>query len=209
MPLSSKEKSARFRERIKKDPEAWEAHLAKRKESYERRKREGRIGRPLISQLSRTEKEKVRQQWKQYQRKYRERKKATEESLRNLDSAATAPVELPPNADGQNARISVDVRQPDVRRSGEPPVNGTLAIHRVFSTEPGNITYWEVSCSCTRPHICQHHKTTAVNSRTDRPSAGVQDGTDLNKFILVKYEGQPLVGQVLQINGEEVEVCHI
>lgn len=33
---------------------------------------------------------------------------------------------------------------------------------------------------------------------------------DLNgKFILVKYEGRPFVGQVLQVFGDEIEVSHM
>ena len=87
-----------------------------------------------------------------------------------------------------------------------PPVKGTMAIHQVISTEPGNIMHREISCFCNRPHICQCHNTTRVNLQTAGTQASAQDD-DLNgKFILVKYEGRPLVGQVLQVIGDEIEV---
>lgn len=49
--------------------------------SYQRRKREGKIVKAPISQLPTTEQEKVRQHWKQYQRRHRERKRAMEEMV--------------------------------------------------------------------------------------------------------------------------------
>lgn len=75
---------------------------------------------PPISQLSRTEQEKVRQQWKQDQRKHRERKRAMEEILNFIpESMDTTPVELLaelqpnlPNIDRENI-FNVDVEQPE------------------------------------------------------------------------------------------------
>lgn len=78
-----------------------------------------------ISQLFRTEQEKVRQQWKQDQRKHRERKRAMEEIL-NFTAVPMdiTPVELRaelqpnlPNTDRENI-VSVDVEQP--RASSTP-----------------------------------------------------------------------------------------
>ena len=55
-------------------------------------------------------------------------------------------------------------------------------------------------------HICQCHNTTTLNLQTAGTQVSAQDD-DLNgKFILVKYEGQPFVGQVLQVIGDEIEV---
>ena len=55
-------------------------------------------------------------------------------------------------------------------------------------------------------HICQCHNTTTLNLQTAGTQASAQDD-DLNgKFILVKYERRPLVGQVLQVIGDEIEV---
>lgn len=46
-----------------------------------------------------------------------------------------------------------------------------------------------------------------VSLKTISTQASVQDDHDLiGKLILVKYEGQPLVGQVLQVIGDEIEV---
>ena len=75
-----------------------------------------------------------------------------------------------------------------------------------FGDEPGNIMHREISCFCNGPHICQCHYTTMVNLQTAGIQASAQDD-DLNgKFILVKYEGRPFVGQVLQVIGDEIEV---
>ncbi|KAJ8367408.1 hypothetical protein AAFF_G00318110 [Aldrovandia affinis] len=125
MALTVKEKAARHRQRIQNDPAAREAYLAKRKESYQRRRREGKIVKPRISQLSRKEQEKLKQQWKQDQRKHRERRRATEEILNftpeSLDTTPTEPPAEPqpnpPNTDRENI-VSVDVMQP--RASSTP-----------------------------------------------------------------------------------------
>lgn len=109
------------------------------------------------------------------------------------------------------------VSEEDIRRFDEavpevvPPVKGTLAMHQVISTEPGKIMHREISCFCSRPHICQCHNPTTVNLRTANTQASAQasaqDDNDLNgKFIVVKYEGRPFVGQVLQVIGDETEV---
>lgn len=46
-----------------------------------------------------------------------------------------------------------------------------------------------------------------VNLRTANIQASAQDDNGLNgKFILVKYEGRPFVGKVLQVIGDETEV---
>lgn len=105
------------------------------------------------------------------------------------------------------------VSEEEIRRFDEavpevvPPVKGTLAMHQVISTEPGKIMHREISCFCSRPHICQCHNPTMVNLRTANIQASAQDDNGLNgKFILVKYEGRPFVGQVLQVIGDETEV---
>lgn len=123
------------------------------------------------------------------------------------------------------------VTMEDIKRFDEavpdvvPPVKGTLAIHQVISTEPGKVIHREISCFCSRPRICQCHNPIMVNLQTTQAStqASVQanaqasahesaqesthESSHLNgKFIVVNYEGQPFVGQVLQVVGEEIEV---
>ncbi|CAK6967191.1 hypothetical protein KUCAC02_022844 [Scomber scombrus] len=119
------------------------------------------------------------------------------------------------------------VTEEDIRRFDEavpevvPPVKGTLAMHQVISTEPGKVMHREISCFCSRPHICQCHNPIMVNLQTAsvqtsahssahefaHESTSARESSDLNgKFIMVNYEGQPFVGQVLQIVGEEIGV---
>lgn len=99
-----------------------------------------------------------------------------------------------------------------------PPVKGTLAMHQVIS-EAGKVMYREISCFCSRPNICQCHNPIMVNLQTANAYASAQasaqasayesthESSDLNgKFIMVNFEGQPFVGQVLQVVGEEIEV---
>ncbi|CAK6978283.1 uncharacterized protein LOC125882102 [Scomber scombrus] len=64
------------------------------------------------------------------------------------------------------------VTEEDIRRFDEavpevvPPVKGTLAMHQVISTEPGKVMHREISCFCSRPHICQCHNPIMVNLQT-------------------------------------------
>ncbi|KAL2095492.1 hypothetical protein ACEWY4_010211 [Coilia grayii] len=68
---------------------------------------------------------------------------------------------------------------------------GTLAIHQVMSSEPEKILHRELSCFCSRPHICECHNTTVVSFKTSSTPASVKVDHDLTgKFILVKYEGR-------------------
>lgn len=93
-----------------------------------------------------------------------------------------------------------------------PPVKGTLKIHQVTSAQPGKIQHREISCFCSRPQICQCHNPSEVDfqNTTEVPHTNTQaeeNLDDLNgKFILVKYENQPFVGQVLKVVGNEIEV---
>lgn len=60
---------------------------------------------PPISQLSKQEKEKMRQQWRQDQRKHRDRERAMEEILNFIPESIEPPAELepnPPNKDDPN-----------------------------------------------------------------------------------------------------------
>ncbi|XP_060714150.1 uncharacterized protein si:ch211-86h15.1 isoform X3 [Tachysurus vachellii] len=78
MPLSSKGKSARHRQRVNSDPNARAEYLAKRKESYQRRKQLGKIKYIKSCDLPKTERKKQRAQWRAASKQYRQRRKMTE-----------------------------------------------------------------------------------------------------------------------------------
>lgn len=91
-------------------------------------------------------------------------------------------------------------------------MKGTLKIHQVTTAQPGKIQHREISCFCSRPGICQCHNPSEVDfqSTTKVPPTSPKTKEipkDLNgKFILVEYDGQPFVGQVLKVVGNEIEV---
>ncbi|XP_051969401.1 uncharacterized protein LOC127634044 isoform X1 [Xyrauchen texanus] len=73
MPLSNNEKSARHRAKVNADPLARAKYLAKRRESYQQRKREGKTKTPPVAELSTARQQQLRQKWRQYQRNHREK----------------------------------------------------------------------------------------------------------------------------------------
>ncbi|KAA0717666.1 hypothetical protein E1301_Tti014557 [Triplophysa tibetana] len=91
-------------------------------------------------------------------------------------------------------------------------VKGTLKIHQVTTAQPGKIQHREISCFCSRPDIFQCHNPSEVDfqNTTKVPSTSPQakeNPKDLNgKFVLVEYDGQPFVGQVLKVVGNEIEM---
>ncbi|KAA0721693.1 hypothetical protein E1301_Tti014312 [Triplophysa tibetana] len=91
-------------------------------------------------------------------------------------------------------------------------VKGTLKIHQVTTAQPGKIQHREISCFCSRPDICQCHNPSEVDFQktTKVPPTSLQakeNPKDLNgKFVLVEYDGQPFVGQVLKVVGNEIEI---
>ena len=72
------------------------------------------------------------------------------------------------------------------------------------------IQWREISCFCARPDICKCYDPSPVdfhNISEELPSTSTNCQQDLKgKFILVRYESKPFVGQVIQVVGEEVEV---
>ncbi|XP_039522393.1 uncharacterized protein LOC120475775 isoform X1 [Pimephales promelas] len=71
MPLSNNEKSARHRAKVNADPVARARYLAKRRESYQRRKTEGKTKHPAVAELSNERQAELRNKWRQYQRSHR------------------------------------------------------------------------------------------------------------------------------------------
>ncbi|XP_061582330.1 uncharacterized protein LOC133447623 [Cololabis saira] len=72
---TSKQKSARYRQRINADPVARAEYLARKKESYQRRKQKGNIKSIKSDELSKIKRKKQKDSWKASSKGYRERKK--------------------------------------------------------------------------------------------------------------------------------------
>ncbi|XP_058621284.1 uncharacterized protein LOC131533169 isoform X2 [Onychostoma macrolepis] len=87
MPLSNNEKSARHRAKVNADPVARARYLARRRESYQRRKREGKTKHPPVAELSKARQEELRQKWRHYQRSRRSK-------IRNLPLQCSSQVEM-------------------------------------------------------------------------------------------------------------------
>lgn len=113
------------------------------------------------------------------------------------------------------------------------PVKGTLKLHQICSKVPGKICYRDVSCFCSRttttcscdlPTEVDFNKDMEVRKQGETISASVSTSVsasvptsvsastlttveDLNgKFVIVSYDGQPFIGQVLLSIGDEVQV---
>ena len=86
-----------------------------------------------------------------------------------------------------------------------PAVKGTMKLHQVTCEKPASIRYRDISCFCARPAICRCYNPSAVDF-SDLPSTSVGLEDQRGKFALVKYEGKPFVGQILQVVGDEVQV---
>ncbi|XP_046730724.1 uncharacterized protein LOC124402097 [Silurus meridionalis] len=103
MQLSNKEKSARYRQRINSDPNARAEYLARRKESYRRRKQLGMIKWVKSSDLTETERKKKREQWRAATKNYRERKKMAEILLDFVPLSMESTLPFLENADANSA----------------------------------------------------------------------------------------------------------
>lgn len=81
MPKSNKEKQKSYYDRIREDPEKRTAYLKKRKESYQKKKDDGKI--KYVDSLSRRDKRAQQAIWAERKRKSRENKKMQEKLLTN------------------------------------------------------------------------------------------------------------------------------
>ncbi|CAL8234742.1 unnamed protein product [Arctogadus glacialis] len=77
-------------------------------------------------------------------------------------------------------------------------LTGTMKLHQVTCEKPASIRYRDISCFCARPAICRCYNPSAVDF-SDLPSTSVGLEDQRGKFALVKYEGKPFVGQILQV----------
>ncbi|KAK0145791.1 hypothetical protein N1851_015288 [Merluccius polli] len=90
-----------------------------------------------------------------------------------------------------------------------PAIKGTLKIHQVTCQEPAVIQYRDISCFCKRPNICKCHGPSAVDFRDPPATTSTSDSMEdqeskQGKFAIVRYEGKPFVGQIIQVVGDEV-----
>ncbi|CAL8394895.1 unnamed protein product [Boreogadus saida] len=122
-----------------------------------------------------------------------------EEDIRKYDESVP---EVVPLALRRGASMSILLGAPKFLETAL-----TMGIHQILSTEPGTILHRELSCFCSRPDICQCYKTTKISFQTSSAEASVNVQQDLTgKFVIVRYEEQPFVGQVLQVFDEELEI---
>ena len=100
-----------------------------------------------------------------------------------------------------------------------PAVRGILGTHQIFSTTPGEVFDREVRCFCSYPEVCDCFNITQVTMTTDSPvqevspvppstddDKGHQDVLEVGRFIIVKYDKKRYVGQIWDIQGEEIQV---
>ena len=97
-----------------------------------------------------------------------------------------------------------------------PVVKGTMKIHQIVSLTPGKFSHREQSCFCSRGkgNICDCFSPNEVDMNvcefpTSAPATIPHHTmtTDIvGRFVIVKYDAQPFVGQVLNLVGDELEV---
>ncbi|XP_038153357.1 uncharacterized protein LOC119791359 [Cyprinodon tularosa] len=99
-----------------------------------------------------------------------------------------------------------EVTEDNIAACGElvPPflksVPGTMKIHQVVATEPGNIRFREVSCFCSHSCDCFSPKEFVFTQRESEETIKV--GT----WVLVDYDGDLYPGTVTQIASGQYEV---
>lgn len=91
-----------------------------------------------------------------------------------------------------------------------PTVRGTLRIHQVMCEEPAVIKWREISCFCARPALCNCHHPNVVDFRHQSAQflAASANGTEelVGKFVVVRYDNEPFIGQVTKVVNDEIEV---
>lgn len=90
-----------------------------------------------------------------------------------------------------------------------PAVKGTLNIHQIISNEPGKVSRFcsraGISCECNAPIEVDFQNQNLETE--DSLSTTVKPPEDLKgKFIIVNYDYQSFVSQVLKVVGEEMEI---
>ncbi|KAG5845369.1 hypothetical protein ANANG_G00138170, partial [Anguilla anguilla] len=102
-----------------------------------------------------------------------------------------------------------EVKEEDIAISGErvPPslkaVPGTMKVHQLSSTKPGQIWTREVICFCREGCDCfspKVHNFGEDNEKTD------EKRLDVGMWVLVEYDTDLYPGTITQIVGEQYEV---
>ncbi|KAK9977123.1 hypothetical protein ABG768_018944 [Culter alburnus] len=99
-------------------------------------------------------------------------------------------------------------------------IKGTMQIHQIVSTRPGDISWRVLSCFCSEPQICQcfglQHVEQPGAQRAQRPESALgppiptlksQDITLLHEGLIgswcvVRYDGNPYTGLIQDVNSE-------
>lgn len=97
-----------------------------------------------------------------------------------------------------------------------PLVKGTLKIHQIVADKAGMINHRELSCFCSRINAtCECGPSVQIEFQTLQEVSGtnteasvtLEPDDDLSgKFVVVLYDGKPIVGQVLGAESDELEV---
>ncbi|CAG5051670.1 unnamed protein product [Parnassius apollo] len=149
MGMSSKEKSKRYRDRLKQNPEKYDERKRKKRESYHKNKK-------LLSDLKPQEKVNCRIIWKLRKQEQRKRKKAIQELLNNTPPSSPSILLQQPINQPLFAPIPPDSPAESMIRGRKKipktivPLVGTTRVHQVFSNIRGQLKYRDLSCFCER-----------------------------------------------------------
>ncbi|XP_010783826.1 uncharacterized protein isoform X2 [Notothenia coriiceps] len=109
-----------------------------------------------------------------------------------------------------------------------PKVPGILTTHQILSFSPGEIFYRTLSCFCRYPEMCSCFSPKKMRPDNRAEESGSSESFEaqpkspeshnsgkemeeeeeytVGKFVIVKYENKPFVGQITQINEEHFAV---
>lgn len=95
--------------------------------------------------------------------------------------------------------------------SSVQPVSGILRTHQVLSPSPGVILYRDLSCFCEYPNECACYNPKRMDFGNacqieQNDSFVKEDEYTVGKFVVVEYESKPYVGQIVEIDGEELKI---
>ncbi|XP_063044641.1 uncharacterized protein LOC134438864 [Engraulis encrasicolus] len=89
-------------------------------------------------------------------------------------------------------------------------IKGTMAIHQIVSTEPGEIAWRVLSCFCQEPNTCQCYGLKKVqmslpssgpSTSGSQPIPNVHTGL-VGRWCIVKYDGDPYPGIVIDVGSD-------
>ena len=109
-----------------------------------------------------------------------------------------------------------------------PKVHGILNMHQILSFSAGEIFYRALSCCCRYPEMCDCFSPSKMRPdnrskdseeslaceeiQPESPSSGEEEEEELDnkytvgKFVIVRYDKKPVVGQITKLNAEHFEV---